>query len=87
MRRPVQTTATLGFFLTPAAVLATRAPLGDARQWGRRIPFLFSAVLLAMSLYIRMRLRESPLFAKLKDQGKSSSAPLKDSFGNKRNWN
>ncbi len=84
----IQTTATLGFFLALAVVLATRLSVGDEafKSWGWRIPFLLSALLLALSLYIRMKLRESPLFSKLKDAGKTSKAPLKDSFGNKRNW-
>jgi MFS family permease len=84
----IQTTATVGFFLALAVVLATRQYLGDAafKSWGWRIPFLASALLLAMSLYIRMRLKESPLFARLKSQGKSSTAPLRDSLGSRRNW-
>jgi MFS family permease len=84
----IQTTATLGFFAALAGVLTTRVSLGDVafRQWGWRVPFLISAVLVALSLYIRMRLRESPLFARLKEAGKTSSAPIKDSLGNRRNW-
>ncbi len=84
----IQTTATLGFFLALAVVLSTRLAVGDAafKSWGWRIPFILSALLLGLSLYIRMRLRESPLFSKLKDAGKTSKAPLMDSFGNKRNW-
>ncbi|MCL4706492.1 MHS family MFS transporter [bacterium] len=84
----IQTTATLGFFLALAVVLATRLGVGEEafKTWGWRIPFLLSALLLGLSLYIRMKLRESPLFAKLKDAGKTSKAPIKDSFGNKRNW-
>jgi MFS family permease len=84
----IQTTATLGFFLALAVVLVTRVSVGDEafKAWGWRIPFLLSALLLALSLYIRMKLRESPLFSKLKEAGKTSKAPLKDSFGNKRNW-
>jgi MFS family permease len=84
----IQTTATVGFFLALAVILATRIPMGDAafKAWGWRIPFLLSAILLGVSLYIRLRLKESPLFTSLKSQGKASSAPLKDSFGNARNW-
>ncbi|HEV8358805.1 MAG TPA: MFS transporter [Gemmatimonadales bacterium] len=84
----IQTTATLGFLLALVVILLCRRGLGDAafRDWGWRIPFLLSAVLLAVSLYIRIRLRESPLFARLKSQGRSSAAPLRDSFGNRRNW-
>jgi len=84
----IQTTATLGFFLALAVVLATRVSLGDVafEQWGWRVPFLVSALLLAVSFYIRLKLRESPLFSKLKDAGKTSKAPIKESLGNKRNW-
>lgn len=84
----IQTTATLGFFLALAVVLATRLGVGEEafKTWGWRIPFLLSALLLGLSLYIRVKLRESPLFSKLKDAGKTSKAPIKDSFGNKRNW-
>ncbi len=84
----IQTTATLGFFLALAVVLLTRLSVGEAdfKTWGWRIPFLVSALLLAVSLYIRLKLKESPLFSKLKGAGKTSKAPLKDSFGSKRNW-
>ncbi len=84
----IQTTATLGFFLALAVVLTTRLSVGDVafKSWGWRIPFLASALLLAVSLYIRLKLKESPLFSKLKDAGKTSKAPIKDSLGNKRNW-
>ena len=84
----IQTTATLGFFLALGVVLTTRLWLGDAAftQWGWRIPFLISAVLLGLSFYIRIRLKESPLFARLKEQGKSSRAPVKDSLGSGKNW-
>jgi len=84
----IQTTATLGFFLALAVVLATRLSVGDEafKTWGWRVPFLVSALLLAISFYIRLKLRESPLFSKLKDAGKTSKAPIKESLGNKRNW-
>jgi len=84
----IQTTATLGFFLALAVVLATRLSVGDDafKIWGWRAPFLISALLLAVSFYIRLKLRESPLFSKLKDAGKTSKAPIKESLGNKRNW-
>ena len=84
----IQTTATLGFFLALGVVLITRLSVGDTgfTQWGWRIPFLISAILLVLSFYIRMRLKESPLFAKLKEQGKSSKAPIKDSLGSGKNW-
>ncbi|HEX2035407.1 MAG TPA: MFS transporter, partial [Chloroflexota bacterium] len=84
----IQTTATLGFFASLLVVTATRLIVGDEgfRAWGWRVPFLLSALLVIMSYYIRIRLRESPLFARLKSAGKSSTAPLRDSFGNRRNW-
>jgi MFS family permease len=84
----IQTTATLGFFLALAVVLATRLTVGDEvfKQWGWRVPFLVSAFLLAVSFYVRLRLRESPLFSKLKEAGKTSKAPIKESFGSRRNW-
>lgn len=84
----IQTTATLGFFLALAVVLATRVSVGDVafKQWGWRVPFFVSALLLAVSFYIRLKLRESPLFSKLKEAGKTSKAPIKESLGSKRNW-
>lgn len=84
----IQTTATVGFLLALVVILICRRTLGedDFRAWGWRIPFLLSAVLLGLSLYIRLRLRESPLFERLKSQGKASRAPLRDSFVNRRNW-
>ncbi len=84
----IQTTATLGFFLSLGVILATRLSLGDDtfRAWGWRIPFLLSSLLLIISLYIRVRLRESPLFSRLKAQGKASKAPLRESLGSGRNW-
>jgi len=81
----IQTTATLGFFISIAVLLAVRLSMGEDnfKAWGWRIPFLLSFFLVAMSIYIRMKLRESPLFAKLKKEGKSSARPLRDSF---KNW-
>jgi len=65
-----------------------RLPLGEQQfaEWGWRIPFLLSVLLVAMSYYIRMRLKESPLFTQLKATGKASTSPLRDSMGNKKNW-
>ncbi|MFN8637458.1 MAG: MFS transporter [Chloroflexota bacterium] len=84
----IQTTATVGLFISLAVVLATRLSLGTEAfaSWGWRIPFLLSFILVMMSLYIRMRLRESPLYAALKESGKTSAQPLKESLGTKRNW-
>jgi MFS family permease len=78
----IQTTATLGLFLALAVILSCRLSLSaDAfKAWGWRIPFLLSVILLAISVYIRLRLQESPIFAEMKSQGKGSTAPLRDSF-------
>ena len=84
----IQATATLGLLVALIVILVVRQQLGEAafKSYGWRIPFLLSAVLLAISLYIRIRLKESPLFQKLKDQGKSSTRPLTDSLSSGRNW-
>jgi MFS family permease len=83
----IQTTATLGFFVSLAVIGATRIYYGAEgfKAFGWRLPFLASFVLLAISLYVRLRMRESPLFAKLKTEGKVSRNPLLESFGNARN--
>jgi MFS family permease len=83
----IQTTATLGFFVSLAVILATRLGLGDAafKAWGWRLPFLLSFVLLAVSVYIRARLHESPAFAALKARGNLSKSPLRDSFADPTN--
>ena len=84
----IQTTATIGLFVSLAVILAVRLPMGEQQfaEWGWRIPFLLSVLLVAMSYYIRMKLRESPLFTRLKATGKTSTAPIRDSMGSKRNW-
>src|SRR6185436_16623945 len=68
----IQTTATLGFFLSLAVILVCRSSMtpGDFSQWGWRIPFLLSLILLAFSVYIRLKLEESPVFQKIKAEGK-----------------
>ncbi len=83
----IQTTATIGFFLSLAVILSTRLYFGekDFKEYGWRLPFLLSFVLLAVSVYIRLKLKESPLFLKLKSTGKVSKNPIKESFGNKTN--
>ncbi len=83
----IQTTATLGFFLSMGVILATRKSIGvDAfNDWGWRVPFIVSIFLIAVSVYIRLRMAESPLFARIKKEGKTSTNPLKESFANKRN--
>ena len=80
----IQTTATLGLFLSLLVILATRSVLGEAEfaAWGWRIPFLVSVVLLGVSVLIRLKLNESPVFQKMKDEGKTSKAPLSEAFGN-----
>jgi MFS family permease len=83
----IQTTATLGFFLSLGVIGTCRLFFGAQRfrAFGWRLPFLASFVLLAVSLYIRLRMSESPLFARLKSEGQVSRNPLKESFGNRRN--
>ena len=80
----IQTTATLGLFLSLLVILFTRTIIGEAdfALWGWRVPFLVSVALLAVSVWIRLRLNESPVFQKMKDEGKSSKAPLTEAFGN-----
>jgi MFS family permease len=84
----IQTTATLGLFVSLIVILVVRAIVGEDafRQWGWRIPFLLSILLVGMSYYIRVRLKESPLFTRLKEAGKTSTQPLKDSFGTWSKW-
>jgi len=84
----IQTTATLGLLLALAVIAVTRLTLGEETfgDWGWRIPFLLSAVLVAIALYIRLKLRETPLFTRLKDSGKSSTQPLRDSLGSGKAW-
>ncbi len=84
----IQTTATLGLFVSLAVILAVRSMMSPEAfaDWGWRIPFLLSIVLVGISVYIRTKMSESPLFTKLKAEGKTSKAPLRDSFGNRRNW-
>jgi MFS family permease len=77
----IQTTATLGLFLSLLIILGCRLALGkDFDDWGWRIPFLLSILLLAISVYIRLQLNESPVFKKMKEEGKASRAPLTESF-------
>ena len=77
----IQTTATLGLFMSLLVILACRELLGkDFEVWGWRIPFLISILLLVISVYIRMQLNESPIFLRMKEEGKSSKAPLTESF-------
>jgi MFS family permease len=84
----IQTTATLGLFVSLMVIIFTKESLGAEKfeDWGWRLPFLLSILLVVVSIIIRMRMKESPMFAKLKDEGKVSTNPLKESFGNKANF-
>ncbi|WP_229196909.1 MFS transporter [Bradyrhizobium acaciae] len=79
----IQTTATLGLFLSLLVILFTRSFTGekDFADWGWRIPFLVSVLLLGISVWIRLRLNESPVFQRMKEEGKTSKAPLTEAFG------
>jgi MFS family permease len=78
----IQTTATIGFFLSLAAILLCRTSMDPEAfsSWGWRLPFLVSLVLLVFSIYVRLKLHESPVFRRMKMQGKGSRSPLTDSF-------
>jgi MFS family permease len=84
----IQTTATLGIVLALAVILACRLGFGDAvfADWGWRVPFLISAILVLLSIYIRLKLEESPLYARLREQGRASANPAKESFTSGKNW-
>jgi MFS family permease len=79
----IQTTATVGLFMALLLVLGVRTTQGEPTfaAWGWRIPFLLSAILLAVSIWIRLKLQESPLFQRMKDEGKASKRPLSEAFG------
>ena len=83
----IQITATLGLFVSLGVILAVRQSMTpDAfNSWGWRIPFILSALLVGISIYIRLRMSESPLFAKIKAEGKTSVNPIRESFGKKEN--
>ncbi|MEJ6023609.1 MFS transporter [Ramlibacter sp. PS4R-6] len=83
----IQTTATLGLFLSLLIILGVRESMGtkDFADWGWRIPFLVSILLLAISVWIRLSLNESPAFQKMKAEGRTSKAPLSESFGQWKN--
>jgi len=80
----IQTTATVGLFMALLIVLGIRTGQGEPNfaSWGWRIPFLLSAVLLAVSIWIRLKLNESPVFLRMKEEGKGSKRPLTEAFGN-----
>ena len=79
----IQTTATVGLFLALVVIYVCRKGMtaDDFKAWGWRIPFLLSVILLAISIYIRLKLNESPMFRRMKEEGKGSKAPLSESFG------
>ena len=83
----IQTTATLGLFLSLVVILLTRYMIGEAEflAWGWRVPFLMSILLLAVSVWIRLQLSESPAFLKMKAEGTHSKAPLSEAFGQWKN--
>jgi len=83
----IQTTATLGLFAALLVVIGTRMLVGEEafKDWGWRVPFLVSILLLAVSMWIRMQLAESPVFQKMKDEGTTSKAPLTEAFGQWKN--
>ena len=78
----IQTTATMGLFLSLMVILGTRTAIGEPEfeAWGWRIPFLVSVLLLGISVWIRLSMNESPAFAKMKAEGKTSKAPLSEAF-------
>nr|WP_317892729.1 MFS transporter [uncultured Sphingomonas sp.] len=83
----IQTTATFGLFAALLIVIGTRFAVGEEAfaSWGWRVPFLISIVLLAVSMWIRLQMSESPVFQKMKAEGKTSKAPLTEAFGTWRN--
>jgi MFS family permease len=83
----IQTTATLGLFLSLLVILGVRTVMGEDAfgAWGWRIPFLASIVLLGISVWIRLQLNESPVFVRIKSEGKTSKAPLSEAFGQWKN--
>ena len=83
----IQITATLGLFLSLAVILLVQNTMSDAdfRSWGWRVPFLISIALVAVSLYIRLRMKESPIFEHIKGTGATSSRPLREAFTQREN--
>lgn len=84
----IQTTATAGLFISLMVILVTKAALSEAAfdNWGWRVPFWISILMVAVSYFIRRKMHESPVFAKAKAEGKTSTNPLKESFGNRYNF-
>jgi MFS family permease len=84
----IQTTATMGIVMALLVILAFRLALGDDafNAYGWRFPFLLSALLVALSAYLRLKLDESPVFTRLKKEGKTSANPAREAYGSSRNW-
>jgi MFS family permease len=84
----IQITATLGLFVSLAVILGVQMMMtpADFKAWGWRVPFLLSVLLVGLSLYIRLRMRESPIFTSLKEKGKTSDAPIRDSLMTPGAW-
>lgn len=84
----IQTTATVGLFVSLLVIILTKGSMSEQTfdDWGWRVPFWISIVMVGISIIIRMRMKESPLFAKVKSEGKTSTNPLKESFGRKLNF-
>jgi len=84
----IQTTATFGLFISLLVIIITKGALDDNtfNNWGWRVPFWISIIMVGISVLIRMKMSESPVFAKAKSEGKTSTNPLKESFGNKLNF-
>src|SRR5712671_3024296 len=84
----IQTTATMGIVLSLFVVLICRQSMSSQQfeDWGWRIPFWLSAILVGLSIYIRLKLAESPLYARLKEQGNASVNPIKETYSSRRNW-
>ena len=84
----IQITASLGLFVSLAVILVVRGTMSTEAfaSWGWRIPFLLSILLVGLSLYIRLKMKESPIFSHLKKEGKTSAAPIKDSLGSVEAW-
>jgi len=84
----IQTTATLGLLVSLIVIITVQSSLSKEAyaDWGWRLPFILSIILVVVSIVIRMKMHESPLFTKLKAEGKTSTNPLKESFGHQRNF-
>ncbi|MGZ5246878.1 MAG: MFS transporter [Flavitalea sp.] len=84
----IQTTATIGLFVSLLVIIATKNAMSEAEfnNWGWRVPFWISIIMVGISIVIRMKMKESPLFAKAKAEGKTSTNPLKESFGHRLNF-